>query len=203
MARASAASSVSLDRTFGSQQPFLTIIWICFLSPWPTPITAFLTRWSGVFGDPQAGTRAGYQHGHRRGGLSELQRGRSRPPSRLTKVCSTASLVRCKVMKDGRGPGPSWDLAETGGKFRLVVRSDGACRNEAQRIALRFESGPSPYGGEGPGSIADDANRRVHSGDTSRSRAARPKPNAAGLWGIRRREPHKGSRNAHQMPRPS
>src|SRR5690606_12272125 len=55
MAIASAASSVS-KLAFGSKT--FTIMWICFLSPWPTPITDFFTA-LGAYSATRRPARAG------------------------------------------------------------------------------------------------------------------------------------------------
>ena len=129
----------------------LTIMWICCFSPWPTPITAFLTAlgaYSATASPASAGTSMAMPRAWPSFSVAVA--------SLLTKVCSTAASSRHRRVDAPRPARHATGRAATASAALSSERTVPA-RDEAQRIAERLDDAPA--GAPEPRIDADDANR--------------------------------------------
>ncbi len=127
-------------------------MWICFFSPWPTPITAFLTAF-GAYSATGNPARAG----------TSMAMPRAWPSFSVARILVDeglfdGGLIRLVAMHDFRKT--VVQLAKARGQVHVAVRGDGSGGDEAQGVAERIDN--SPTRAAQAGINTDDADRVLH-----------------------------------------
>ena len=146
---ASASASSALSKVArGSRKPIMAAIWR--FSPWPVPVTVFLTTLGGY-----SATRRPFCAGASSAMPRACPSFKVARASLLTKVSSTAASCGRKLVMTLDEP--LVDLAQAVGQVVLGIGRDEAAGDEGEARAVRLDDAPArpPQAGID----ADDANR--------------------------------------------